>query len=364
MNIDPRLSTTRRVHRDARPLRVLGMGLALPGPAVSTDALIARVETNFDLSLRDRAEAIAAKLGVERRHLSRDLRAPVEAPRAGDGNADLAARAVRAALDDAGLRTRDLTYLIGHTTTPETLLPPGIAGVADLLCYDGPFAEFRQACTGFANALVMAGGLLAQPGAGPVAIVGSETGSVFFDPRLAAQDRAQLVNMLQMGDAAAAIILAADSDGPGDTLDCLAFGSTGLNTPPGMALRDGGSGHPASAGAVPMFAHDFGTILRTGPGLFVAAAEEARRFGVNLGDARAIIPHQANGRLGELVGDLLDLPPERFVNMARRVGNTGSAAIWAALAEQRPCLAAGETAVALGAEATKHMFATFRFTKG
>ena len=48
--------------------------------------------------------------------------------------------------------------------------------------FHGPHMELRQACTGFANALVIAQGLLATPGCGPVAIVGSETGSVHLDP--------------------------------------------------------------------------------------------------------------------------------------------------------------------------------------
>lgn len=360
-----------RPFREARGLRVLGMGLALPGPAIPTGELIDRVERNFGVSIRVQAESIAGRLGIEARHCSRDLEQPVEATRPGCGNADLAARAVRAALSDAGLRVRDLGYLIGHTATPDTLLPPGVAGVADRLGYDGPFAEFRQACTGFANALVMAHGLLAGPDAAPVAIVGSETGSVYLDPRRVGADRAQLVNMLQMGDAAAAIVLCpADwpangaGQGAGDVLDNLAFGCAGLHAPPGMALREGGSASPSSRGCVPQFDHDFAAIRRSGPDLFRAGADAARAFGTDLSAVRAVIPHQANGRLDEMVAEDLRVPPALICTHARRVGNTGSAAIWAALAELRPRMAPGEAAVALGAEATKHMFATFRLRRG
>ena len=150
----------------------------------------------------------------------------LEIPRKGNRNPELAAAAVRGALSEAGLVAQDLSYLIGHTATPARLIPPNIGQVAGLLGFDGPFVEFRQACTGFANALVFAQGLL-RAGAGPVAIVGSETGSVFFDPLRAAEDAGQLVNLVQMGDGAAAIILAHDDEGAGARLSHVFYGQIG-----------------------------------------------------------------------------------------------------------------------------------------
>ena len=44
-----------------------------------------------------------------------------------------------------------------------------------------------------------------------------------------------------------------------------------------------------------------------------------------------------------------------------RLGNTGSAAIWLALAQLRPTLKSGQTVLALGAEATDFMFGGFRY---
>src|SRR5260221_108923 len=101
------------------------------------------------------------RLNARRRHLARDFAACQEGTRPGDGNADLAARAVRAALNQAGLRASDLAYLIGHTTTPDEPLPSNVSRVASLLGYRGPVAEFRQACTGFVNATLFAAGLCA-----------------------------------------------------------------------------------------------------------------------------------------------------------------------------------------------------------
>ena len=114
---------------------------------------------------------------------------------------------------------------------------------------------------------------------------------------------------------------------------------------------------------MPEFAHDVVAIRRSGPNLFLAGAAVARAFGIDLHSIDAVIPHQANGRLDEWISDLLQIPAAAVVTMARRVGNTGSAAIWAGLAETRTRLPPGASAVALGAEATKYMFATFRFRK-
>src|SRR5260221_1645384 len=140
------------------------------------------------------------RLNARRRHLARDFAACQEGTRPGDGNADLAARAVRAALNQAGLRASDLAYLIGHTTTPDEPLPSNVSRVASLLGYRGPVAEFRQACTGFVNATLFAAGLFPNGGGRPIAVVGSRTGSVCFDPTRSAEDMAQLVNIYPLGD--------------------------------------------------------------------------------------------------------------------------------------------------------------------
>src|SRR5713226_5577356 len=194
-----------RFWHDSRKLKVLGMGTALPGPPVSTAELLERVEKRFGVAVVRRGSALANRLKIATRHICRDFEARREVPRRGHSNPDLAAAALRTALDEARLEAGDLAYLIGHTTSPARLVPPNIALVADCVGFPGPYMELRQACTGFANALVIAQGLLAVPWAKAVAIIGSETGSVYFDPQHAGADTGQLVNLVQMGDGAAAL---------------------------------------------------------------------------------------------------------------------------------------------------------------
>ncbi len=132
-----------RVWNDPTPLRVLGMGTALPGTPLGTGELLDRIESQFGLDLRACGTAIASKLGIETRHVCRLFDRPIEGPRPGQRNPDLAVQAVRGALAEAGLAAGDLAYVIGHTATPATALPANVAQVAAGLGYHGPFAEFR-----------------------------------------------------------------------------------------------------------------------------------------------------------------------------------------------------------------------------
>ena len=330
-------------------LAVLGTGAALPGAPVSTDALVARMQQQFGFSRERAARSIARNMGIEHRHFCRDFALPSEAERPGDSNTDLVARAVTAALGDAGLHIDDIGYIVGHTTTPAQPIPSNIALAADRLGYRGPHIELRQACTGFANALMIAFGLLARPDARPVVLVGSETGSLWFDALRVATDNGQLVNLMQMGDGAAAVVL-----GPADRaaaqIEASWFGAMGVGAEPGLQVHHGAT----------EFDHDFTGIRATGSTLFDAGARAAGQHGIALSDMDVIVPHQVSGHIGALLAAHFAYPVERMFGNARRLGNTGSAAMWLALAELRADgLSDGETMLALGAEATKFMYGGF-----
>jgi 3-oxoacyl-[acyl-carrier-protein] synthase-3 len=349
---------------DPRSLKVLGMGTALPGPPIPTSDLLDNIEGRFCIAVERHGTILANRLKIAIRHLCRNFEARHEVPRAGDSNPDLAAAAIRKALEEARLNVNDLAYLIGHTTTPACLVPPNIALVADRLGFAGPYMELRQACTGFANALVIAQGLASSVGARPIAIVGSETGSVYFDPMRAGDDLSQLVNLVMMGDGAAAVVVGRDDSKPCSRISKNFFGQLGLGRSPGFALAAGGSDRPFVEGGSLEFEHDYAAVRNSGPELFYRGAEIARGLGIPAEIVDHVIPHQANGRMAELLGPFLGIELSRIFVNADRIGNTGSAAIWLALAELRSNLRAGESILALGAEATKYMFGGFHYVHG
>jgi 3-oxoacyl-[acyl-carrier-protein] synthase III len=356
--------TSAQSWQDRRRLKVLGMGVALPGPPVTTSELLMRLEERFGIALLRHGTALSNRLKIRARHLSRDFQARHETPRRGHSNPDLAAAALRQALEDARLEVGNLAYLVGHTTSPACLLPPNIALVADRLGFAGPYMELRQACTGFANALIIAAGLVEVPGVKAVAIIGSETGSVYFDPQQASEDHSQLVNLVMMGDGAAAIIVGPDDCAPGAHISGSFFGQIGLDRPPGFSLCAGGSEKPFLDGETLQFQHDFAAVRASGPDLFYHGAAAARALGIGLDTIDYLIPHQANGRMAEFLSPFLGTEPERVFVNAERLGNTGSAAIWLALAELRKRLKHGASVLALGAEATKYMFGGFHYVHG
>ncbi len=351
---------------DDRSVAVLATGKALPGEPISNDALLNRLAVHLGLDVKRRGQTVARLLGIETRHIARAFNAPVEPTTSGQSNADLSARAVKSALTAADLTLDRVAYLIGHTATPDHPLPSNIAAVAERLSYQGPFAEFRQACTGFVNALIFAVGILAQVKDHVVVIVGSETGSVFFDPRRACGDDGQLVNLMQMGDGAAAIVLANANHAHArlGTLGHLFHGQVGSQRKPGLTMRDSGACQPWTDGAVAAFEHDFDGIKIHGLDLFAAALGGARAAGVDLSDLSHVLPHQANGRLDRLLVPLLAPHTPKIATQARVLGNTGSAAMWLALDEVCQIMPAGDRALLLGAEATKYMFGGAVFERG
>ena len=342
-------------------LSVLGVGAALPGVPVSTEALLAQVARKFGVDVKRRGSVLAARLGIQTRHISRALEGRFEGTRNGHTNAELAAQAVERALRQANARVSDLGYLIAHTATPGELMPPNVAQVARLLNYTGPFVELRQACTGFANALMFASGILGAK-SGLVAIVGSETGSVYFDPFMVQVDKSQLVNLVQMGDGAAAVVLGPPGGVVDRGLTHVFFGQCGEGRPSGFRLVGGGSNAPGRV--FPHFAHEFAQVRSGGTLLFERGAEVAVSMGIDLREVDYVIPHQANGHMAALLARHLGIEAERVFVNANRVGNTGSAAMWLAFAELHGRLMPGEPLLALGAEATGYMFGGFLYVHG
>jgi 3-oxoacyl-[acyl-carrier-protein] synthase III len=351
---------------EGMPLQVLGTGSALPGPPLTTEMLLARVSPYLTPGNVSLARRLARRLAIGSRHLSRSLAQPVEGTRPEDSGPRLAARALRKAFDGARFDSDTVDFLIGHTATPHTLLPSNTAWTADELGFAGPHLELRQACTGFAAAALTAAGLL-RSGAQVVAVVGSETGSVFFDPRQAAQDAGQLVNLVQMGDGAGAVLFGPLESPSASRIELIFYGSSGLGRAPALSQVDGGSGSPRVGDTgVPHFNHQFQDIRAHGFELLRTALRAAASAGI---DARTIdwfIPHQVNGRLPELCAAHLGLPGERVVCEADALGNLGSGAIWVALDRLRNSkrLAPNARVLVLGAEATKFLYGGFLYVHG
>ncbi len=345
-------------------VKLLGSGIGMPGYPVSTAQLLRSLEQFCDRPSVRRARAIAHRLGIEHRHLSRDLSKPDAGLVAGMSAPELCRVALVAALQQSGRTIADVEYLVGHTTSPHTLLPPNIAWVAEEMDYQAPYMELRQACTGFANALQIVSAMIQANGQQCLAIVGSETGSAYFRADEEFTITEQLVNYVQMGDGAGAVILGPDDGSGRGIISDLFVGHIGNGVSPGLAIAGGGSSTPECNIGFPTFSHHADTVRKSGPRLFEMGVAAVQRRGYAIKDFKRIIPHQANGRIAAPLAAHLDVEVERIHVTAHRYGNLGSAAIWVALDDlcHSGTLASGDRVLVLGAEATKYLYGGFVYT--
>jgi 3-oxoacyl-[acyl-carrier-protein] synthase III len=123
------------VHFANGKAKLLSSGSQLPGPAVSNAELFAHIEQHCGKKLAKKAARISRNFGINQRHLCRSNLTGFTPP---DHSApQLCVDAIQNALLEAG-RNLVIDYLIGHTTTSETLVPPNIAWVADKLNHIAP----------------------------------------------------------------------------------------------------------------------------------------------------------------------------------------------------------------------------------
>lgn len=255
-------------------LKLLGSGVALPGPAIGNDELLLALSAKCGHKKAKLAGKYAERLGIRSRHVSRDLTSALSGARSDCDAPTLCTAALIRAARDASM-----SYIIGHTSTPHTLLPPNVSWVAEKLNYAGPYLELRQACTGFANALAISAAMIAEDRSARVAIVGSENGSPFFDMRSEFATREQLINFVQMGDGAGAVLLGPNDDSDSETISDIFVGHIGIGMEPGIAIEGGGSAAPYCEAGVPYFRHRARDVRKSGEKLILAGIEAVKSRG-------------------------------------------------------------------------------------
>ncbi|OED41747.1 hypothetical protein AB833_08985 [Chromatiales bacterium (ex Bugula neritina AB1)] len=362
-----------------QPLKLIASASILPGPPVTNEqlfaALVSRCSARSAKSKVRRAKAIARRLAITHRHLTRNLHTVVcqlspDAP-------ELGVQVLSSMLGERQLDVQDIDYLITHTATPHTQIPGNSAWIADRIGLHNPHMELRQACTGFANALFIASGLPGTTNSiNTVAVCGMEVGSVFFELADHFLDEEQLLNYMQMGDGAGGVLLAACDSGvesktgngrrgnlqSGGIISDIYFGHIGVGRDPGFHLAGAGSSDIIDhSRGVPHFRHNGAMVKEHGADLFLTAIQCINERGYSLHELDWILPHQANGRIGQMLSRETGIAAGKFVVDAGELGNLGSAAIWVSFDRliRSGKLKRGQKLLVLGAEATKYMYGGF-----
>ncbi len=284
---------------------VRGVGHYLP------DRIVPNSE--FEKTIDTSDEWIRSRSGIERRHFAAE----------GQTTSDLAARAARAALADAGLESDDIDAIVVATSTADLTFPSAATMVQAALGMTRGFAYDVQAvCAGFVFALSNANAMILSGQARRVLVIGAETFSRLMDWT----DRGTCV---LFGDGAGALILeAAEGKGTTDDRGVLSVDLNSDGRHRDILYVDGGvstgkTGHLRMEGRE-VFRHAVEKLAQTAH----AALEKA---GLSGEDVDWIVPHQANIRIIEATAKRMQVPMDRVVVTVQDHGNTSAASIPLAL---------------------------------
>lgn len=285
---------------------VVGVGHYLP------ERVVPNAEFSKDLDTND--EWIRSRSGIERRHFA--------AP--GETTSDLATRAAKAALLDAGIDATGIDAVIVATSTPDLTFPSVASMVQAGLGMETGFAfDVQAVCAGFVYALTTANGMILSGQARRILVIGAETFSRIMDWT----DRSTSV---LFGDGAGAVILEARA-GTGGNADrgILACDLHSDGRYRDLLYVDGGVSTTGTAGHLRMHGKE---VFRHAVEKLAETAHTAlAKIGLTGADVDWIVPHQANLRIISATAQRMNVPMERVIVTVHDHGNTSAASIPLAL---------------------------------
>lgn len=236
---------------------------------------------------------------------------------------DLAAKAGAAALENSDIDHNDIALTILATSTPDHLLPPSSPLLAHRLGLENSGAiDLAGACSGFIYALTLADGFVRSHGRSVLVVAAN-----ILSRRINPAERASTV---LFADAAGAVVLV-PSDNTDKGLLGMDIASDGSRYDL-ISIPAGGSKMPYSTG---LAAGECLMTMRDGREMFAQAvqmmtlcAERAlASAGLRSFDVSRFIPHQANARIFDVVGQNIGIDPDRTVRTIAEYGNSSAATI-------------------------------------
>ncbi len=284
---------------------VKGIGHYLPERVVPN--------SEFEKMMDTSDEWITSRSGIKQRHFAAE----------DEFTSDLAIKAGKMALNDAGLTANDLDAIIVATSTADLTFPSAATMIQHGLGMTRGFAyDIQAVCAGFVFALANANAQIISGQAKRVMVIGAETFSRLMDWT----DRGTCV---LFGDGAGALILEA-SDGTG-TKEDRGILSVDLNSDGShrdILYVDGGVS-TATTGYLRMEGKE---VFRHAVEKLAATAETAMaRANITSQDVDWVVPHQANIRIIKGTAKKMGISEDNVVITVHNHGNTSAASIPLAL---------------------------------
>jgi 3-oxoacyl-[acyl-carrier-protein] synthase-3 len=294
-----------------RTCSITGVGAYVPEKILTNADLEKMVDTSD--------EWITTRTGIkERRIAAKD-----------EFTSDMAAKAAQRAMKMAGVTAAQIDLIIVATISPDMPFPATACFVQQKIGAKRAAAfDLEAACSGFIYGLEIGQQFIMSRTHDTVLVIGAEKLSSITDW----QDRNTCV---LFGDGAGAAVLQNRENSHG--LLTALMGADGAKADL-LFMPGGGSRCPATKDSVDArlhFLHMSGkeTFKNAVQAMCSAAKEVLQRCEVDISRIKCVIPHQANRRIIDAVGERIGATPEQMFINVNRYGNTSAASVAIALDE-------------------------------
>ena len=295
----------------ARTCSIAAVGSYVPQRVLSNSELEGIVDTTD--------EWITTRTGIKERRIAADT----------EFTSDLASAAALRAMEKGGIEPDQIDLIIVATITPDMPFPATACLVQQKIGARKAAAfDLEAACSGFIFALEVGQQFIMSHTYDTVLVIGAEKLSSIVDWK----DRNTCV---LFGDGAGAAILQNRPNTHGLLTVCMGADGSKANL---LSMPGGGSRCPATAQSVDARLHYLRmdgkeTFKNAVQAMCNAGREVMRRCNIEINQIKCIIPHQANQRILDAVGDRLGAQPGQVFMNLDRFGNTSAASVAIALDE-------------------------------
>lgn len=289
---------------------IVALGTAVPDRVV-TNAELTRLMDTSD-------EWIQQRTGIKERRWVKE----------GEGVAELAERAARRALEKAGWQPSDVEAIVFASIQGDHVFPGDGCYLQARLGLPGvPAIDIRNACSGFLYGLSVANAWIRSGQYRRILLVGAEVQSTGLDVSTRGRDIAVI-----FGDGAGAACLEATDD-PNRGVLTVHLHADGRYTNELSGPAPGAIYHPRVS--VKQIEEGLVYPRMEGQKVFKNAIvrmpevvrEALATAGLQTGDIKLLVAHQANLRIAEMVQRSLELRDDQVHNNIQKYGNTTAASI-------------------------------------
>ena len=310
--MNPKFKNPRaRYNFQGRTCSITGVGSYVPAKVLANAELEKMVDTSD--------EWITTRTGIKERRIAAK----------NEYTSDMAVKAAHRAMKMAGIAAEQVDLIITATITPDMPFPATACLVQQKLgAIRAAAFDLEAACSGFIYGLEIGQQFIMSRTYNTVLVIGAEKLSSIVDW----QDRNTCV---LFGDGAGAAVLQHRIDTHG--LLTAVMGADGEKADL-LFMPGGGSRCPATMESITTKRHYLRmegreTFKSAVQAMCTAAQEALCRCELDISKIKCIIPHQANRRIIDAVGERLGATPDQLFVNVNRYGNTSAASVAIALDE-------------------------------